>query len=148
MKAWYSYKTFFYYISYCRIHLGNLIAEHSPSFIVKIVIESPLLLGIYWLICIVYIIVESALRLYISFANNTRSIANAQPAGVEWYLLSYVSLACMIFASIIYTYESAEYIFTNTALNDKRYSMLILKNTCIIIAEIIIIIAPFVVSRI
>lgn len=35
MKAWYSYKTFFYYISYCRIHLGNLIAEHSPSFIVN-----------------------------------------------------------------------------------------------------------------
>lgn len=44
---------------------------------------------IYWLICIVYIIVESALRLYISFANNTRSITNAQPVGVELYLLSY-----------------------------------------------------------
>lgn len=102
---------------------------------------------IYWLICIVYIIVESALRLYISFANNTRSITNAHPAGIEWYLLSYVLIVCMIFASIIYIYESAGYIFTNTVLNDKRYSMLILKNTCIIIAEIIIIIAPFVICE-
>ena len=44
---------------------------------------------IYWLICIVYITVESALRLYMSFANKTRSITNAQPVGVELYLLSY-----------------------------------------------------------
>lgn len=72
---------------------------------------------IYWLICIVYITVESALRLYMSFANKTRSITNAQPVGVEWYLLSYALIACMTFASIV-------------------------------IAEIIMIVTPFVVSRI
>lgn len=78
---------------------------------------------IYWLICIVYITVESALRLYMSFANKTRSITNAQPVGVELYLLSY-------------------------ALNDNRYTILVLKNTGIVIAEIIMIVTPFVVSRI
>lgn len=103
---------------------------------------------IYWLICIVYITVESALRLYMSFANKTRSITNAQPVGVELYLLSYALIACMTFASIIYSYESAKYIFVNTILNDNRYTMLILKNTGIIIAEIIIIITPFVISKI
>lgn len=103
---------------------------------------------IYWLICIVYITVESALRLYMSFANKTRSITNAQPVGVEWYLLSYALIACMTFASIIYSYESAKYIFVNNVLNDHRYTILVLKNTGIVIAEIIMIVTPFVVSRI
>ena len=103
---------------------------------------------IYWLICIVYITVESALRLYMSFANKTRSITNTQPVGVEWYLLSYALIACMTFASIIYSYESAKYIFVNTVLNDNRYTILVLKNTGIVIAEIMMIVTPFVVSRI
>lgn len=94
--------------------------SHMKSIIAKI----------YWLICIVYITVESALRLYMSFANKTRSITNAQPVGVEWYLLSYVLIAC------------------NTVLNDNRYTILVLKNTGIVIAEIIMIVTPFVVFRI
>lgn len=73
---------------------------------------------------------------------------NAQPVGVEWYLLSYALIACMTFASIIYSYESAKYIFVNNVLNDHRYTILVLKNTGIVIAEIIMIVTPFVVSRI
>lgn len=54
----------------------------------------------------------------------------------------------MTFASIIYNCESTKYIFINTVLNDNRYTILVLKNTGIVIAEIIMIVTPFVVSRI
>lgn len=107
---------------------------------------------IYLLICIVYVVSESVLLLYISFSDNTRAIVNSQPAGMEWHILSYILVACMVLASIIYIYESAKHIFANAVLNTKnqRYTMpiLILKITSIFISEVIITIIPFIISQI